>query len=406
MREKLTIERGSFRGKRVLCRFDWNVPLTAEGGVASDARIRATLPTIRMLLEQGCALVCMSHLGRPKGTKVASLTMRPVADRVSALLEGTPVRFIESCRGPEALQAALGLRAGEVLVLENLRFEPGETENDDGLAAELSTLAEAYVNDAFAVCHREHASVVGVPKILTAAAGLLVAREMAAIWPLTAIDRQSACPPRPFVALVGGAKVRDKVGLLEALIPKLDAVLVGGAMAYTFLLAKGAAVGLSRTEPDKVEVARSLLELAVEAGTEVVLPSDHVVAPALDAGADGMQVVSEIPDDQMGLDIGPETATRFLGQLQRAQTVVWNGPMGVFENPPFDGGTRVMAQTLARLAGSGRTVVAGGGETESAAERFGAASALTHISTGGGAFLQLLEGRELPGLAALRDAEV
>lgn len=409
MKAKLTLENAYLRGKRVLLRVDWNVPLTG-GAVGSDARIRATLPTLKFLVSAPSAVVVLAHLGRPKGQRVDALSLAPVVERLKELLPDTPIRFCPEIRGMKVFEALASLSPGEVLVLENVRFEPGEKTNDGGFASELATYADIFVNDAFGVCHRAHASVVGAAEHLTGCAGLLLQRELEALAPLLAITRDSSAPPRPFALLMGGAKVKDKVGAIEALIPKLDHLLIGGAMAYTFLKAKGEAIGSSRCEDDKLDLARELIALAEASGTTLSLPVDHLVAPSIEpfeGEGPGFQLVKTIPDGQMGLDIGPETATKFRQVLQKANTIVWNGPVGLYEDSRFEGGTRMMAQSLGLFAAKkGKTVVTGGGETVEAAERFGVASMFTHLSTGGGAFLALLEGKELPGIAALRDAEV
>ncbi|RME73787.1 MAG: phosphoglycerate kinase [Planctomycetota bacterium] len=392
------------RGERVLVRVDYNVPLEA-GEVTDDRRIRASLPTIGNLLERGACVLLLSHLGRPKGQVRPELSLRPVARRLAHLLPEHPVRFVEAFDGPSAAPAVAQAQPGDVLLLENLRFHPGEERNDPDYAAGLARLGELFVSDAFSICHRAHASVVGIAATLRAVAGLALAAELRALAPLLAIDRTSPEPPRPFALVAGGAKVSDKIGLLEALIPRLDVLLIGGAMAYTFLRARGEPTGRSRVEEDRIELAARLLALAEQHGSRVVLPHDHVVAPSLDAPPEAVEVVREIPADRMGLDVGPSTRSLYTKRLRAVHTAIWNGPLGVFERPPFAEGTRAIAHAFAELAERGGTAVVGGGETAAAAERFGVAQRVSHVSTGGGAFLKFLEGKPLPGVAVLEPAE-
>jgi 3-phosphoglycerate kinase len=399
MRQKLTLDdiAPSLAGKRVLVRVDYNVPLDEEGRVADDRRIAETLPTVRRVLAAGGRPILLAHLGRPKGKRDEKYSLAPVAGRLGELLSEAKVSLAPDCSGVRAAEAVLRQKPGEVLLLENLRFDPGEEENDLEFARALASMGDVYVNDAFGASHRAHASIAGIPTFLRAAAGLLLAKEIAALEPLL------AGPAKPFVALLGGAKVSDKIGVLENLIPKLDAVCVGGAMALTFLAARGVPVGKSRIEKEKLELARGLLARAESARCRFLLPVDHVVAPSLEDEARA-RTVEAIPDDAMALDIGPQTAKRFADELRKAKTVVWNGPMGVFERRAFAGGTMAMARVLAEVASGGKAVVVvGGGETAEAAEKFGAAAKVTHVSTGGGAFLEYLEGKELPGIAALTD---
>jgi 3-phosphoglycerate kinase len=372
---KLSVRDLEVKGKRALVRVDFNVPVK-DGKVGDDTRIRASLPTIRLLLEKGAKLVLVSHLGRPEGKASEKYSLRPVAGRLQELL-GRPVDFAEP-------------RGADVLLLENVRFDPGEEGNDEGLAKRLAAHGDVYVNDAFGTAHRAHASTATVARFFKqAAAGLLIEKEIAFLGKIL------HSPDPPFVALLGGSKVSDKILILEQMAAKVDAVLVGGGMAYTLLKAQGRPVGNSKVEADRLDVARKIL-----AAARVVLPVDHVAADRFDAAAK-TQVVADVPDGWMGLDIGPKTVDLFKAELSKARTVLWNGPVGVFEMEPFALGTKAIASHLAGLKGA--TTVVGGGDTAAAVEKFGVADRLSHVSTGGGASLEFLEGRELPGVAALTD---
>jgi phosphoglycerate kinase len=387
-----TIRDVDVQGKRVLVRVDFNVPIE-NGKVLDDWRLRATLPTIRYLTERGAKVILLSHLGRPKGKRDEQFSLRPVAQRLSELL-GQPVQFADDCVGEVAEQGVARLQAGEVLLLENLRFYAGEEANDEAFAQQLARLGDVFVNDAFGAAHRAHASVHAITKFLPSYAGLLMEREV------THLSRLLEAPEKPFVAVLGGAKVSDKIGVIRNLLTKVDALLIGGAMAFTFLKAQGYETGKSLVEADKLDLANALLGEAREKGVELVLPVDVVVAES-DAEDAATQVVpaTAIPADKAGYDIGPETANLFAERIRTAKTVFWNGPMGRFERAPFKAGTKAVAEALAQCSG---TTVVGGGETAAAAFEFGIAEKVTHVSTGGGAALELLEGRELPGVVALK----
>ncbi len=388
---KKTVRMLDVAGKRVLVRVDFNVPLE-KGTVSDDTRIRAALPTIQYLLEHDARPILCSHLGRPKGKADPKYSLKPVAVRLGQLLD-RPVEMAPDCVGPVVEEMARKLPPGGVLLLENLRFHPEEEANDAKFARALASLADVYVNDAFGSAHRAHASTVGVTAYLPAVAGFLMEKELAFL------GRALAAPARPFIAVLGGAKVSDKIKVIHNLLGKVDSLLIGGGMANTFLKAQGKAVGESLVENDKLAEARTLLR---DGGSKLILPVDAVVADRLDAGAQTRTVpVDAVPAGWRILDIGPETTERFLQHLSTAQTVVWNGPMGVFELAPFAAGTFAIARALAQL--SGATTIIGGGDSAAAVEQAGVAQHMTHISTGGGASLEFLEGKELPGVAALQE---
>ena len=391
---KRTVRDIDVAGELVLLRADLNVPLD-NGAVADDTRIRESLPTIQYLVENGASVLVCSHLGRPKGERNPVLSLAPVAERLAELL-GEPVAFAEDCIGPPAVEVAKALGRGEVALLENLRFHPGEEANDRVFAATLGTLAHVYVNDAFGAAHRAHASTAGVAAFLPGVAGLLLEKEVRYLGSLV------ADPPRPFAAIVGGAKVSTKIAAIDHLLPNLDRLLVGGGMANTFLKASGVDVGASLVEDDLLEMARDILARAGDAGVTVSLPVDAVVATGLSAEARAETVpIDAFPPDRMILDVGPATLAAFEAALSDAAAVVWNGPLGVFEIEQFAGGSFGLARALAELDA---TTVVGGGETAAVVARSGLAERFTHVSTGGGASLEMLEGRELPGVAALLDA--
>lgn len=390
MFNKKTIRDVDYRGKRVLVRVDFNVPIK-DGVVGDDTRIRAALPTLEYLLDQGAALILCSHLGRPKGEPKPEFSLRPVADRLSQLL-GRPVAFAEDCIGPIAEKAAAGLKPGDVLLLENTRFHAGETKNDEEMSRQLASLADLYVNDAFGSAHRAHASTEGVARFLPAAAGFLMEKE------IRYLGQAVADPKRPFVAILGGAKIGDKIGVIRNLLTKADMVLIGGGMANTFFKAQGYPVGDSLVEDEALDTARELLQ---QGGIKLRLPVDVVIADRFEADADMKTIpVGAVPDGWRIMDIGPETVKLFGKALQGAGTVVWNGPMGVFEFPRFAQGTFGIAQAVANC---GATTIIGGGDSVAAINQSGLADKISHISTGGGASLEMLEGLPLPGVVALED---
>ncbi len=396
---KLTMDRLNLRGRRVFIRVDFNVPLR-NGLVADDTRIRETLPTIRLAMQMGGRLVLASHLGRPKDGPDLEYTLLPVARKLEDLL-GKPVKFSTDCAGPTAETKSKALTDGEVLLLENVRFYPGEEKNDETLSRQFAALCDGvFIGDAFGSAHRAHASVAGITRFVQqAAAGKLMEKE------LQYLGKALTNPARPFVAILGGAKVSDKIEIVENLMKIADAMLIGGGMAYTFLKAQGLPVGKSLVEAEKIDLAGRLLAEVKQRNFNFRLPVDHVVAPEFKAGAPATVCdVTATPDDRMGLDIGPKTVAAYAAEIARARTIVWNGPMGVFEMPPFGKGTLEVAQAVAAATQESLAVsIVGGGDSVAAIRQSGLANKFSHISTGGGASLEFLAGRKLPGVEALTD---
>ncbi len=385
-------------GKKVLVRVDFNVPLNEEGAITDDTRIRAALPTIQHLIDKDARVILAAHFGRPKGQVNETMRLTPVSNRLSELLGKTVIKT-DSCVGPDAEKKTQSMNNGDVVLLENVRFIPGEEKNDLDFAKQLASLAQIYVNDAFGAAHRAHASTEGVTNFLSpSVAGYLMEKELQYLQ--GAIDS----PQRPLAAIVGGSKVSSKIGVLEALIDKCDKVLLGGGMIFTFYKARGLSVGKSLVEDDKLELARALEQKAKDKGVELLLPTDVVLADNFSPEANSQVAeISEIPDGWMGLDIGPQSINHFQNALSNCQTIIWNGPMGVFEFDKFAKGTNSISSSLAELSSKGCCTIIGGGDSVAAVEKAGLASKMSHISTGGGASLELLEGKVLPGVAALDD---
>jgi phosphoglycerate kinase len=396
MLNKLSIKDINFQGKRVFCRVDFNVPLDDKHQVTDDTRIKASMPTIRHIINNGGRLILASHLGRPKNGPEAKFSLASVAPCLSQYL-GKPVKMAPDCIGPDVARMVSQMKDGDVLLLENVRFHPGETKNDPVFAKALAENADMYVNNAFGTAHRAHASTVGVTQFLQpAAAGFLLEKE------IKYLGQALAYPDHPFAAVIGGAKVSDKIAVIDNLLDKVDTLIIGGGMAYTFLRAMGRPTGKSLVEEDRIELAKELLQKAEDKGVTLLLPQDHMVAAEFSPTAKHKVCSdSDFPDDWMALDIGPATIATYTGALRNARMVLWNGPMGVFEFDAFAKGTIAVAETLAES--KARSIV-GGGDSVAAVTKAGVEAKMTHISTGGGASLEFLEGKELPGLAALTDA--
>ena len=393
---KKTIRDVDIRGKRILMRVDFNVPLNKDLKITDDTRIRAALPTIRYALDEGSKIILMSHLGRPDGKVVDKMRLTPVTLRLSELLNKRVIKT-DDCIGKEVEDVVQRMKGGDILLLENVRFHPEEEKNDKDFAKRLSLLGDVFVNDAFGTAHRAHASTCGVAEFLPAVAGFLIEKE------IEYLEKAIESPKKPFGIILGGAKVSDKIGIIEHLLNKVDKILIGGGMAYTFLAAKGEKIGKSKLEKDKIGSAKDLLTKAQDMKVELLLPTDHVVTEDLDKRTKVKVVSHDIPEDMLGVDIGPDTVRRFKEALQGARTILWNGPLGVFEIEVFSKGTREVAEFITKLDA---VTVIGGGDTASAISQFGLEEKVSHISTGGGASLEFLEGRELPGIAALRDGSI
>jgi len=390
---KKTVKDIDLKGKKVILRADFNVPLDENQNITDDRRIQAALPTIKYILEhQADKLILMSHLGRPKGEVIDTMRLKPVGDRLQELL-GTEVFSLGECIGGK-IKDIVETCSQRVILLENLRFHKEETKNAPDFAKQLAALADIYVNDAFGTAHRAHASTAGITQYLPSVAGFLLEKE------ITYLSQAVEDPAKPFVLILGGAKVSDKIALIENMLPKVDSILIGGGMAYTFLKARGEGIGSSMLEADKVDTAKMILDKAQKANVDIVLPSDHVIVKEIDQPQD-KKISSEIPDGWRAVDIGPESCEKFKQVLSSAKTIVWNGPVGIFEKDAYADATKALAEHIAGL--SEVTSIIGGGDTAAAVAKFEAEEGMTHISTGGGASLELLEGKELPGVAALND---
>ncbi len=386
-----TIKDLQLNDKRVLIRVDYNVPLNEKGEITDDIRIAKSVDTLRYCLERNARVILMSHLGRPKGAPEAKYSLKPAADHLAKLL-GKPVKLLGDCVGPKVEKAVQAMQPGDVVMLENLRFHAEETKNDAGFAKKLASLADVYINDAFGAAHRAHASTAGVTEYLPSGAGFLMSRE------LEYLGKAITTPDRPFVTILGGAKVSDKIKLISNLIDKADTILIGGAMAYTFYKVMGIGIGNSKFEPDGVPAAEQALRKAKEKNFQLVFPDDRVIAPSIDEASKAKVIDTAIPDGWSGFDIGPKTVERYKAILAKAKTIVWNGPVGLFEVKPFDEGTRALAKFI---AGLNATKIIGGGDTAAAVRAFGLDTQMSHVSTGGGASLEFLEGTQLPGVTAL-----
>jgi phosphoglycerate kinase len=394
---KKTVAQLDVKGKRVLVRVDFNVPLDANLQVTDDRRIRSVVPTIKSIIDRGGKAILMSHLGRPKAGPEKKFSLKPAADALAKLIH-KPVALTTDCIGPEAEKVVAAMKDGDVVLLENTRFHKEEEKNDPAFSAQLAKLGDLYVNDAFGTAHRQHGSTFGVPEKIGAGKrviGFLIEKEIKYLG--DALNK----PARPFIAILGGAKVSDKIEVIENLLAKADAILIGGAMAYTFFLAQGRKIGKSLSEKDKVDLAKSLL---AKAGSKIVLPVDNVISDQMTDDAKTSVVTGDIPDNMEGFDIGPKTAAMYADRIQAARTIVWNGPMGVFEKKPFINGTKVVAEALAAATSKGATTIIGGGDSAAAIEEFGLADKVSHVSTGGGASLEFLEGKGFACLDILDNA--
>ena len=392
--KKQSIRDIDVKGKRVFCRVDFNVPMS-EGQVTDDTRIRAAIPTIELLVEKGAKVILASHLGRPKGQVAEDLRLDPVAKRLSDLMQ-KEVYKVDEVVGSDAEKAVNGLEEGDVVLLENVRFEAGEEKNDADLAKKMAALADVYVNDAFGAAHRAHASTEGIAKHIPAVAGLLMEKE------LEVLGKAMANPERPFTAIIGGAKVKDKIGVIDNLLDKVDNLIIGGGLAYTFIKAKGYEIGTSLLEEDKIDLAKQFMEKAEKNNVNFYMPVDAVIAKEFGADVDADIVdIEKIPADQMSLDIGPKTLETYRKVISESKLVIWNGPMGVFEFEKFEAGTKGVAEALAEAENAYSVI--GGGDSAAAVEKFHLADKMSHISTGGGASLEFIEGKELPGVVALND---
>jgi len=394
---KKTIEDLNVQGKRVLVRVDYNVPLDGEGNVTDDTRVRTTMPTVRYLLEQNAAVILMAHLGRPKGKRNEKYSLKPAAEVLEKLI-GRQVKMAPDCIGADVEKMVKELKPGEIVLLENLRFHPEEEKNDEVFAKQLASLGDVFVQDAFGAVHRAHASTAGVNKFLDSGAGYLLAKE------IEYLGRALSAPVKPFMAILGGAKVSDKIEVIENLIAKVDILAIGGGMAYTFLKAQGYPIGKSLLEADKIDLAKELLNKIKNKRIECILPQDHVIADRIEKGAQAsVQDDVSIPDEKKGVDIGPKTIRAVVQKISEAKTIVWNGPMGVFEIEEFAAGTLAVARALAEATKKGSLTIVGGGDSVSAVKKAGVAGTMSHISTGGGASLEFLEGKKLPGIEAIPD---